>query len=308
MCIKENDVHDELAKNLGQLLLYTTNEAILIANMEEFFAPRPAKLAYSEDEINKVTTTLENVAIALGGFPKLIVTQEDEHPPTYDTFPNAAIDEILSTFHSCRYSVCKTHLFRIAFPIIKLHPDFFTPPIATESVNGIITILEKRFWEEAEIAFIRLASYWDRLGQLLDFAFFNIRQYERDGFPAVIQRIWKNFVPVFPEIGENESWHRLWNFSKLEDREGLVWLLRRRNLLIHSLHLRPVIEQSQEDPIFASLYNHLEESVRKKLKPGEPQQELESLHTHLSLAATHFYDAIELCEFATQVHRKTWGR
>jgi hypothetical protein len=52
------------------------------------------------------------------------------------------------------------------------------------------------FWEHAGAAYIRLYSFWDRVGQVLDFAFFNIRKFDQNGFTAVMDRVHSNVVPI----------------------------------------------------------------------------------------------------------------
>ena len=90
---------------------------------------------------------------------------------------------------------------------LKNHPDVILPK--NEGSEVLKKIVSDRYWEEAEIAYIRLASYWDRVGQLLDFMYFNIRQYDREGFAAVIDKIQANYCPIYPEIRINYNYIRL---------------------------------------------------------------------------------------------------
>lgn len=90
-------------------------------------------------------------------------------------------------------------MFYITLECIQTRPEFWTN-MTEESSRIYARALSRSFWDALEIATIRLASYWDRVGQLLDFVFFNIRQYERDGFPVVLERIKKNFASTFPEV------------------------------------------------------------------------------------------------------------
>ena len=52
----------------------------------------------------------------------------------------------------------------------------------------------------------------------------------------------------------------------------------------------------KENAIYTSAFNHLDESVRKKLKPASPKLELYYLHAHLSAAAHLFPDVLALCQ------------
>jgi hypothetical protein len=138
---------------------------------------------------------------------------------------------------------------------------------------------------------------------LLDFVFFNIRQYERDGFAAVLDRIAVNHVPVSPTLGQAVAWKALLTYRKREDEKGFAWLISRRNLLVHSLHLAPA---KTDNPVFAATYNHLEERIRKKLRVAAPKEELARLHCHLSACADLFPSILEVAEIGIEVSRKAW--
>jgi hypothetical protein len=179
------------------------------------------------------------------------------------------------------------------------------PAMPSEVQKNFIELVDSSFWEHTETAYIRIASYWDRIGQVLDFAFFSIRQYERDGFTAVMDRIRSNFVPMdatFPGMAE---WKTLRAFQTSEKEDGLKWLLRRRNLVVHSLYLRPL---SQRDSVtddngaalFEFEFNHLEESLRKKLAPGSPLEEIERLNLQLQKAAELFPAVLGICEYVAR--------
>jgi hypothetical protein len=55
-------------------------------------------------------------------------------------------------------------------------------PESPEAAAQLIKQAQGAFWEHAEAAYIRLYSFWDRVGQVLDFAFFNIRKFDQNGF------------------------------------------------------------------------------------------------------------------------------
>jgi hypothetical protein len=76
------------------------------------------------------------------------------------------------------------------------HPESLISRLPAEAERECYEMTRRSFWEYAEIGYIQLVCFWDRVGQLLDFIFFNIRQYERDGFPAVIDRIAVNYLPL----------------------------------------------------------------------------------------------------------------
>lgn len=129
----------------------------------------------------------------------------------------------------------------------------------------------------------------------MDFAFFAIRQYERDGFSAVVDRIRANTLRMQPLLETSVAWRAIWAYKKSEREDGLQWLLSRRNLLVHSLHLRPMSD-SQDDEIFESAFNHLDVRLRRDLAPGEPEKEIQRLHVHLGHAAELLPRVLTLCE------------
>ena len=334
-------IGDEFVETLGELLKITANEAIVIKSMEEFFTPQPAKLAETEDESDEIALKISELSERLGGPPARIVIHEESVLPDFDTYALGAIMEIISMFHRCRRAVCKTHLFFTASKFLRDHPDVLWHPswkvkkkeatvlkvigdyswdaaefasefskdrpselghaLKAEEKGAVIEVVRDNFWDEAESAYIKIASFWDRVGQLLAFVFFNIRQYERDVFPEVIERVRKNYIPLHQELAGSQAWKSLYDYKKSKKVDGFEWLQSRRNLLVHSLHLRPMPDPLKEHPIFTSTYNHLEKKVREKLKPGTTQEELYYLHSHLRSAATLFPEVIDLCHLGAAI-------
>jgi hypothetical protein len=288
-----NDHSEKLAKVLGNVLMLTTNESLVLAQLEAFslFSPMPASIRVAEG--TPLEAKLDELAAALGGHSKLHFDENAIYSQQFDTYVDAAVSEIVTAFMRARTSICRTHLYLIGSSLIKQHPELMDLPSEPNIRRILIQQVEHSFWEHAEASYLRLASFWDRLGQLLDFAFFNIRQYERDGFSDVLDRVRTNFVPMNSTLRDSPAWTRLRKFQTSEQEDGLKWLLRRRNLLVHSLHLSPSFE-SQDSPIFIEAYNHLEEAIREKLRPGTPDWELNQGHQHLRQAASLFPDAVDL--------------
>jgi hypothetical protein len=295
----DKDQIDEFARVIVEALDYTAREPILLLRMEEFFSPRPAKLANSKDEERTLKTRIDCLTEKLGGPPRLLILEADQQPNTYDTYAGAAIAEILHSFHRCRRSVCRTQLCLTGSEFYKSHPDVLNPQPEPAALKAMHNAMGEMFWEHAETSYIRLASFWDRIGQLLDYVFFNIRQYERDGFPSVMDRIRGNYVRLFPDF-ESGCWTRLWNYKKSEKFDGLNWLTSRRNLLVHSIHLEALLD-AKANMIFNSAFNHLDDSARTKLKPETPELELDYLHGHLDAATRLFPDVLGLCELGVQL-------
>jgi hypothetical protein len=88
--------------------------------------------------------------------------------------------------------------------------------------------------------------------------------------------------------------------------DGLKWLLRRRNITVHSLHLRPP-EASIDEVAYKPMYNHLEEKLKAKLAPRTPDGEIEQLHVHLGKAAELFKSVLSLIEYANNEHGRSFA-
>jgi hypothetical protein len=298
---------DELTEDLTKLMDFTVNEEILLKRISKYFSPKPKNLADSEEDARAIETKLSQLSQKLGGPPRLFIQAKDDPLPIHDTYCDAAISELVNSFHRSYHTICKTQMYFIAINMFEKHNDVFEFTDNDER-KSLQNLLIKRFWEFAEIGFIRLASYWDRVGQLLDFVFFSIRQFERDGFPTVFDRIKVNYSPMLDDLTKSESWERLNNYQKSENSAGLKWLLRRRNLLIHSIHLRDTSNVGVGDEeLYVSLFNHIEDTIKNKLKAGNIEQELHSLHSHLSAAATLLEDVIVICNLGIAYQNKSRG-
>lgn len=283
---------ERVSKVLGNILTLSINEGFVLAQMEreELFSPPPPSITIDDD--STLRRNIDQLVHQLGGPPPVILIMEGEEPPEYDTYARAAIREALTAFERARMSVLRTRLYLIGAEFMRANPEAMNlPPEPLRT--AIIDDVADRYWEHAETSFIRLASYWDRLGQVLDFAFFNIRQYEREGFASVITKIMRNAAAVSEQLRGSASWKRLQAFVKTSDTDGLNWLLQRRNLVIHSLHLGPADVENQ-NPIFRSAYNHLDVKGREQLRVGTPAEELAILHAHVTRAVDLFRDVIDV--------------
>jgi len=292
----KNKQHSKLADNFGQILSYTVNEAILIKKMKKYFDPRPAELFKSKKTEKIITRKISKLSKKFGGPPQIVsVSDEQASPKKFDMFVYTAIDEMTSMYQRSYNSVCIAHIYFICKGLLEKHPDFLKKTDQKEINNVILPMISNQFYDKAEIAYIRLSSYWDRVGQLLDFVFFNIREYERDVFSKVLSRIKTNYVLMHNEIKMNNSWQRLQGYHKSEKTDGMNWLFSRRNLLVHRLHLSSNYQIINDNPIFISDYNHLKNTIQNKLSPKNEQEEINILHSHLKKAADLFDDVIELC-------------
>jgi hypothetical protein len=295
---KEEDL-DRFERVLAATVDYVGKEPIVLAYLEQYFSPPPASLA------NDLDQRLNLLAERLGGPPRLIIRGKDEPKPRYDAYPAAAIHEVISMFHRARRSVTRAQMSLIGCSLLREKPEVISIPPEGGVRAAFLNEVESAFWELAEIVYIRLASYWDRVGQLLDFAFFGIR-HEREGFTAVVERVQNNLVDVDTVLRALPAWKSLRAFQTSEKEDGLQWLLRRRNLLIHRLYLRP-IHEPEDQVVFDSEINHIDEVLQKKLSPGTPPEELDRMHWQLQKAAELFPSVIELCEHTANVRHNRGG-
>lgn len=296
---EDADRKDRFAGAIGGALQYVADESIVLARLEEFFSPKPAQLVTNEVEAKSLNDLVDRVTALYGGAPRLFIQGIDDPKPNFDTYLSAAIDEAFEAFSRSRRSLCRAHAFLVGSHMLKTKPDILNIPTDSEAHQSFLRTAESVFWEHTETTYIRLAGFWDRLGQILDFTFFSIRQYERDGFSAVVDRIRANALRMQPQLENSSAWHPIWEYKKSEREDGLQWLLSRRNLLVHSLHLRP-LGDSQDEEFFESAFNHLDARLRSHLSPTEPEKEIERLHVHLTQASKLFPQVLTICELRTR--------
>ena len=101
------------------------------------------------------------------------------------------------------------------------------------------------------------------------------------------------------------SWKLLRSFRISEKEDGLKWLLQRRNLVVHSLHLHPV--HTDEEGVFKSQFNHLDAAHREKLRPRDPADEVALLMGELDRAATLFNAFLTVVELTPSQRRDIWS-
>jgi len=287
--------YDQFADVIGSAMSVAVDESIVLAKLENYFHPQPAKLV--EGENKELQEIVDRLVQKLGGPPRVIILGNEDAKPKYDMYPSAAISEMIKVFYRARRSVTRAQMFLIGSSLLKDHPEYLNLSSDQEFTPLLQGNVTEVFWEHAETSYVRLASYWDRVGQVLDFVFFGIRHFEREGFKAVIDRIHNNICPVHKEITKHNAWKELRNFQTNETEKGLGWLLSRRNLIVHSLHLQPVKAHTGENELFDSAYNHLDEKFKKKLKPGTPKEEIEKINVQLSIAAKLFHHVLSLIEY-----------
>lgn len=109
-----------------------------------------------------------------------------------------------------------------------------------------------------------------------------------------MDRVHVNAVPMDARLKASGSWKRLRTFQISEKEDGLKWLLQRRNLIVHSLHLHPV--QPEQEDVFKSQFNHLDVAHREKLRPRAPREEVALLMQQTEKAAQLFNDFLTIAE------------
>lgn len=288
------DSDNQFYQVLSEILERTVREPILLAQLEVILSPRPAKMAESKEVSDRLNLLIARVCGAYGGAPRLIIQGIGDPMPMYDTYMSAAIAEAMAMFDRTHRSLCRSHASMIGAKLAGPCDDLPGEPLNNKHRAAMQHFVNEVFWEHAETTFVRLASFWDRIGQILDFAFFSIRQYERDGFSAVVDRIRSNVLLMNPDYKVHESWIELWAYKKSENEDGLQWLVSRRNLLVHSMHLREQVP-SDVNVLFESAFNHLDARFRGSLAPSTPAKEIDRLHNHLNQAARLFPHVLQLC-------------
>ncbi len=280
---------------------FVANEPLVLAQYEATANPGKFTQLWSENDEKEFDKSVNRVIQHLGGPPEIYFLREDQEPPPADNYPEAAMSEVFAVFSRARNSVMRAHLFETGSSLLAAHPDLLDFPDTPEAQAIFAKQAENAFWEHAEAAYIRMSAFWDRIGQVLDFAFFNIRKFDQNGFTSVMDRIRTNAVPMNNRFEKSSSWLRLRSFQTSEKEDGLKWLLRRRNLVVHSLHLHPI--PADENSVFKSQFNHLEDAHRERLCPRAPADEVEILIEQLNKAGNLFKDFLTIVEFAPS--RKT---
>ena len=271
-------------------------EAVLLDRVSEFFEPQPARLFEGDADAERINEKLASLYEKLGAVPKLLITKQGVKPSdTYDDFTWYSVQEMVSLFGRARMSVIKVHAKFLTSEILQGRKRLIKTPLTKKQLASFAPIVIEEFWESAETAYIRLASMWDRVGQLLDYVFFNIRQFERDGFPSVLDRIKVNFAVLDKSLEKQQFWINIKRYAYRDQVDGLKWLLRRRNLLVHSLHLGEQKATGSEERDLAYYFNHLDETARNRLGAMTRDAELKALHDHLRAFAKLLEPICDLC-------------
>ena len=255
--------------------------------------PKLVKDKKEEEEFNRL---IQEIIYAHGGVPLVVIKKTGEKNPIYDTFIDSLISEILSMYQKTRRSIIKVQSQYAVVESLRYNKQFFKTPAPEE----VVLMFEEYFWDSLEIAYLRLASYWDRIGQLFSFSFFNIRKYDKETFTDIIEKINSNYVLTISELKSMPEYKELWDYSKLEDKNGLKWLLQRRNLIIHSVGINTKTNNLVKGELFDSKYNHLDEKISNKLKKSNLKDEISVINFHYIKMCEYFKNCLQLSIFACE--------
>ena len=205
----ETTAQNPLAAVLGEAVSFVKNEALLLVRYEVAQERKFATLWPGGDDNGEFDKRVNRVLEHLGGPLESYLLLDGQEPPPADNYPEAAMREAFAVFSRARNSVMRAHLFMAGSSLLAEQPNLMDLPDHPEASAHLIKQAQAAFWEHAEEAYIRLSSFWDRAGQVLDFAFFNIRKFDQNGFTAVMDRINANAVPMDNRLKNSGSWKRL---------------------------------------------------------------------------------------------------
>ena len=210
---------ERLATVLSNAVSFVTNEALVLAQYEVVQEGKFATLGRDGDS-GDFDKRINRVIEHLGGPPEAYLLVDNEEPPPADNYPEATMREVFAVFSRARTSVLRAHLFEAGSSLLAEQPNLLDLPKNSDAAPLFIKRAQSAFWEHAEAAYIRLYSFWDRVGQVLDFAFFNIRKFDQNGFNAVMDRIHSNAVPMDNRLKNSGSWKLLRSFQISEKEDG----------------------------------------------------------------------------------------
>ncbi|WPO00691.1 Cthe_2314 family HEPN domain-containing protein [Pseudomonas sp. MUP55] len=286
---------EDLAAVLGNAVSHVANEMLVLAQYERL---QEGLFPYLWPAIDngEFDLRMNRVVRHMGGPPEAHLVRKDEIAPLADKYPESSMAEVFDVFKRARKSVIRAHMFMTGSRLLTEQPELLEWPPHPKATVLLTKDAQLAFWEHAEAAYIRLFSFWDRIGQVLDFTFFNIRKFDQNGFNAVMTRIHTNVVKMNKQLEESDSWRRLRTFQTSEKDDGLQFLLQRRNLLVHSLHLHPL--KIDEEDVFKSQFNHLHAAHRERLRPRSPEGEVEILTAQLNRTTNLFSDFLNLVQLS----------
>ena len=102
-------------------------------------------------------------------------------------------------------------------------------------------------------------------------------------------------------VEKQQFWIDIKRYAYRDQVDGLKWLLRRRNLLVHSLHLGEKKTAGSEERDLAYYFNHLDEAARNRLGTMTPEDELKALHDHLRAFAKLLEPLCDLCLWGVEL-------
>jgi len=249
---------------VGQLVA-----AIVAQSLPELDGP-------GDTEVEALDKTVRKLELRLGSAKVEVYSKGDPAREVgIDTYPGSVITEIYDAGIAFSKAVARAYVY---FDALQAHktPEALKVP---RKPPGFAKLIEWDLWEHIEIGYFRAAAFWDRIGQLLDFVFFNVRDY-REGFAATIKKLKTNFdaenLP-FPPLRQSPDWKFLRNFES--NAHGM--LTSKRNILAHRRAFREATVRKPTDSeakiIFVPFSDHLDTAATKF---SDAPEELNFLRSH----------------------------
>lgn len=132
-------------------------------------------------EVDNLNSVIKKLSDILDAPPQFIIQMEGEDKPVFDTYIESLLNEIVYSIRKVISSVKNVETYHML--------SFYSNYYEDREFSGFLTdIYAKEFWGKTEIAYIRMASTWDRIGQLLSFIFLILDNMTGKGFFLLYSR------------------------------------------------------------------------------------------------------------------------
>jgi hypothetical protein len=156
------------------------------------------------------------------------------------------------------------------------------------------------FYDALEIAHVRLCGFWDRAAQLIGFVFFNMREFDRDVFGGVVEKVNVNVARGDPLFAEHSAWKELWSFARRPDEDGYQWLSSRRNQLSHSVSLPR--SSTGVDRAHHHRSDNIGRKIAEKVRPAEPAIEMKRVAAQVRAMRIVGNSVVNLCMLGIETY------
>lgn len=156
------------------------------------------------------------------------------------------------------------------------------------------------FYDTLEIAYVRLCGFWDRAAQLIGFVFFNVREFDRDVFGSVVEKVNVNVARGDPLFAEHPAWKELWSYARRQDEDGYQWLSSRRNQLSHSVSLPRRVRGAEGARTHRS--DNIGRKIAEKVRPAEPSIEMGRVESQVRAMRIVGNSVVDLCMLGIETY------